>query len=156
MYNINASFVCTPLSVGIVFYYVVIQLLFWWLWHTIAVFWAIARPPFQMKNTSTQRKNRYIHVGLILAGLILPVLPILIVVFAGKEYRYGMSFTLTRSPPILCSGIELHTNFWGVIFPTSLMLGLGISLLVLILRTVIKVIIITDLCTPDNDMDFIH
>lgn len=95
-----------------------------------------------MKKTNTPRKNRYIHVGLVLASLILPVLPILIIVFAGKEYRYEMSFTLTRSPPILCSGIDLHTNFWGVIFPTSIMLGLGTSLLVLILRTVIKVIIL--------------
>ena len=137
--------VCTPLSLGAVFYYIVIQLLFWWLWHTIVVFLAVVRP-FQMKKTGTPRKNRYIHVGLVLASLILPILPIVIVVFAGKEYRYETSFTLTRSPPILCSGIDLHTNFWGVIFPTNLMLGLGTSLLVLILRTVIKVIT-TDSCT---------
>lgn len=135
----------TPLSSGVVFYYIMMQLFFWWLWHTIAVFWAVVRP-FQMKKTDTRRKNRYIHVGLVLASLVLPVLPILIVVFAGREYRYKTSFTLTRSPPILCSGIDLHTNFWGVIFPISLMLGLGTSLLVLILRTVIKVIT-TDSCT---------
>lgn len=138
---------------GVVFYYVVIQLLFWWLWHTIAVFWTVVRP-FQKERTSTQRKHGYIHAGLVLATLILPVLPILIVVFASKEYRYQSSFTLTRSPPILCSGIDLHTNFWGVIFPTSLILGLGTNLLVLILRTVIKVIT-TDSCTH-ADNDFIH
>ena len=144
---------CTLLPIGAVFYYIVIQLLFWWLWHTIAVFWAVVKP-FQAKKTSTQRKNRYIHVCLVLASLILPVLPILIVVLAGKEYRYRTSFTLTRSPPILCSGIDLHTNFWGVIFPTSLMLGFGASLLILILRTVIKVVTMDSCTLVDNNTNF--
>ena len=144
---------CTLLPIGAVFYYIVIQLLFWWLWHTIAVFWAVVKP-FQVKKTSTQRKNRCIHVCLVLASLILPVLPILIVVFAGKEHRYRTSFTLTRSPPILCSGIDLHTNFWGVIFPTSLMLGLGTSLLILTLRTVIKVVTMDSCPLVDNNTNF--
>jgi hypothetical protein len=110
--------------------------------------------PFQKEKTGTQRKQGCLHAGLVLASLILPVLPVLVVVFASKEHRYRSSFTLTRSPPILCSGIDLHTNFWGIIFPTSLMLGLGTNLLVLILRTVIKVSI-TDPCKLD-DNDFIH
>ena len=89
---------------------------------------------------SSPRKNRCIHIALILASLILPVTPILIIVFTGHAHRRG--FTLSRAPPILCTGIDIDTNFWAFLFPLSLVLGLGTTLLVLILRTVIKVVII--------------
>ena len=72
----------------------------------------------------------------ILAGLILPAIPVIIVIFA-STIRGG--FTITRAPPILCAGYGLHTNFWGFMFPLNILLAVGVTLMVFILRTVIKV-----------------
>ena len=109
------------------------QLLLWWLWHTIAVFRAAVWP---LHAINTSKKNGYRHLVFGLAGLILPVVPILIVVFGSRPTG---GFTITRAPPILCAGFDLHINFWAFIFPMSLLLATGVTLLVFILRIVIKV-----------------
>lgn len=49
-------------------------------------------------------------------------------------------FTITRAPPIICAGFDLHTNFWAFIFPISLVLAVGVTLMVFIIRIVIKVV----------------
>ena len=117
--------------VGIVLYYTAIQLLFWWLCHAVAVFWA-ARWPLHSKKFNTSRKLKYLHITLVLAGLLLPMLPVLVVGLRG-------SFTTTTSPPILCTGTDVHSTFWVIIFPMSIMLGTGTSTLICTLHTVIKV-----------------
>ena len=82
----------------------------------------------------------------VLLSLTLPVVPVLIVQFVRSKntvgFMYGTvksGFTLSRFPPILCTGFDLHVNFWAALFPTSIILATGITLLVLILRAVIKV-----------------
>lgn len=125
--------------VGIVLYYVAIQLLLWWVWHAVAVFWAV-KWPLHSKRFITSRKLKYLHITLILAGLLLPALTVLIVGLKG-------GFTITTSPPILCTGVDVHSNFWAMIFPMSIMLGVGTSILICTLRIVIKVKITTCLVT---------
>ena len=127
------------LYVGITLYYIVMQLLLWWLWHTIAVFWAVTWP-FHARKFNSSRKNRYLHFTFVLASLILPVVPVLIVIFASRNnYLKAPSFTITRVPTFVCTGTNIHTNFWAVLFPMSLLLAIGATLLVFILRIVIKV-----------------
>lgn len=127
---------CNLKLAGITLYYSLAQLLLWWLWHTIAVFWAIIRP-FHVKRLNSWKMNRYLHLALFLVALILPVAPVLIIMFAASQKG---GFTMTRTPPILCAGYDLHTNFWAFIFPTSLVLAVGVTLMVFILRIVIKVV----------------
>ena len=117
--------------VGIVLYYTAMQLLFWWLCHAAAVLWAV-KWPFHSKRFNTSRKIKYLHITLILVGLVLPMLPVLVVGLRG-------GFTITSSPPILCSGVDVHSNFWAVIFPMSIMLGIGTSMLICTLHAVFKV-----------------
>ena len=81
--------------------------------------------------------NKYLHLALFLFAIILPAAPVLIIMFASSQKG---GFTITRTPPILCAGYDLHTNFWAFIFPTSLMLAVGVTLMVFILRIVIKVV----------------
>ena len=136
-----------PYIAGIALYYIIIQLLLWWLWHTIAVFWAV-NWPFYAKKFNVSWKNRYLHIAFILASLLLPIAPILIVVYESTNPGQKGGFTITRSPPILCTGHDIHTNFWAMLFPMSLLLAIGVTLLVLTLRIVIKVINHTDVCMP--------
>lgn len=124
---------------GIALYYIVMQLLLWWLWHTVAVFWGIVWP-FHARKFNRSRNAKYLHLIFILVSLILPVIPVVIVIFASSKQG---GFTITRAPPILCAGYDLHTNFWGFMFPLNLLLAVGVTLLVFILRIVIKVTVYT-------------
>ena len=140
--------------IGIALYYILLQLLLWWLWHTTAVFQSL-----HAKKINHFKKHTYLHVTFVLLSLTLPVVPVLVVQFVrskntvGSIYKSG--FTLSRFPPILCTGVDLHVNFWAALFPTSIILAAGVTLLVLNLRVVIKVnnnankfcIIITSICT---------
>ena len=133
--------------VGTVFYYVVMQLLLWWLWHTLAVFWAVAWP-FHAKKFNISRNTKYIHIGFVLASLLLPVAPVLIILFISTRPTLQLAgYTVTRSPPIVCAGHDITVNFWAFIFPISLLLAIGVTMLVLIMRIVIRVISIVVYCT---------
>ena len=129
------------LTIGVIFYYVVMNLLLWWLWHTVAVFWAVAWP-FHARKFNTSRNTKYLHIVFALASLLLPVAPVLVILFvqttSGSLIIEG-GFTITRSPPFACTGHDIHVNFWAYIFPISLVLAIGVTLLVFILRIVIKV-----------------
>ena len=128
---------------GIVFYYVVMQLLFWWLWHTVAVFWSVAWP-FHARKFNTSRNTKYLHITFALASLLLPVASPFVVWLVhntskGSQLVTTSGFTITRSPPFLCAGYDTRVNFWAFIFPISVTLAIGVTLLVLILRIVITV-----------------
>lgn len=125
--------------VGIVFYYVVMQLLLWWLWHTLAVFWAVTWP-FHAKKFNISRNTKYLHIGFVVASLLLPVGPVLIILFVTRTPTLEMAgYTVTRSPPFVCAGHDITVNFWAFIFPISVLLAIGVTMLVLIMRIVIRV-----------------
>ena len=116
------------------------QLLLWWLWHTVAVFWAVAWP-FHAKKFNISRNTKYIHIGFVLVSLLLPVAPVLIILFISPTPTLQLTgYTVTRSPPFVCAGHDITVNFWAFIFPISVVLAVGVTMLVLIMRTVIKVI----------------
>ena len=132
---------CIYYTTGISFYYVVMQLLLWWLWHTVAVFWAVAWP-FHARKFNTSRNTKYLHIMFALASLLLPVAPVLVILFVqttSGSLKIQGGFTITRSPTFACAGHDIHINFWTYIFPISLVLAIGVTLLVFILRIVIKV-----------------
>ena len=128
------------LHAGVLFYYVMMHLLLWWLWHTIAVFWAVAWP-FHARKFNSSRNTKYLHIAFALASLLLPVAPVLIILLVTPSpvERNLAGFTITRAPPFVCAGYDIDTNFWAFIFPISVLLATGVTLLVLILRIVIRV-----------------
>lgn len=115
------------------------QLLLWWLWHTLAVFWAVAWP-FRAKKFNISRNTKYVHIGFVVASLLLPVAPVLIILFISSAPTLQLAgYTVTRSPPFVCAGHDITVNFWAFIFPISLLLAVGVTMLVLIMRIVIRV-----------------
>ena len=128
-------------TAGIAFYYIVMQLLLLWLWHTIAVFWSVVWP-FHARKFNTSRNTKYVHIMFVLASILLPIAPVLIILLISTTpgQRLG-GFTITRTPPFVCTGYDIHTNIWAYIFPISLILAIGVTLLVFILRIVIRVML---------------
>ena len=93
--------------------------------------------PLHTRKFKRSRNTKYLQLIIIFASLLFPVIPVVIVIFAGTNRG---AFTITRAPPILCAGYDLHTNFWAFFFPLNVLLAIGVTLLVIILRIVIKVL----------------
>ena len=75
-----------------------------------------------------------------LASLLLPVAPVLIIHFISPTPTLQLAgYTVTRSPPFVCAGQDITVNFWAFIFPISLLLAVGVTMLVFIMRIVIRV-----------------
>ena len=55
------------------------QLLIWLLCHSAALFWKI-RFPLRARNFTLNKKDKYVHFICVLAGVFLPIVPILIVI----------------------------------------------------------------------------
>ena len=119
---------------GMAFHYFTIQLLVWWLCHTIAVFQGTLFP-FHA-NHLTITKKRYFHLLMFIAGIVLPIVPVAVLIVCGK------GFTLTRHPTILCVSTHKHALFATMVVPTSIIIAAGSTMLVFILWTTIKVYIL--------------
>ena len=138
-YTCTHEYACYWLHiVGIVLYYIVMHLLLWWLWHIIAVFWAVAWP-LNARKFNSSGNTKYTHIAFALASLLLPIGPVLVILFVSSTPERNGGFRVTRAPPFLCTGYDIHINFWGFIFPITIVLATGAMFLVFTMRIVIKV-----------------
>ena len=144
-YNIKLRIYDAPLNPGVAFYYIVLQLMLWWVLHTIAMFWSVAWPLHAREFSKS--KIIFLHFVLVFVSIILSAVPVVIVVFVSSTPGGRGGFIITHAPPILCTGFDVHTNQWAFVFPTSLMLASGITFLVFILRIVIKVHVVHSIRT---------
>ena len=112
-------------------YYIFVQVAIWWLCHVTAMFWGL-RFPFQAHNFKVTGKMKYLHITVVLLGLILPIIPVAVALGTG-------GFTLNRLPPIICSARSSDATFYAVALPVGFMLALGITLLILLFWTIYKV-----------------
>ncbi len=120
----------------------------WWIMLTAALFWKIWFP-FNAKMLEAKHQVKYIHIGCGLAGLLIPFIPVIahMASFAQQVksdpsidfISGGLGFNFLRFPPVPCYGnskaIALYTN----IFPSDLILAVGITLILLIFWLVHKV-----------------
>ena len=115
----------------------------WWFCHEVSLFWKI-RFPFHARSFETTHRIKYVHITMVIVGLLLPALPV-IVTFAAAT-RDSRGFGLIRFPPILCSGLESDATFYSFVLPINILLAIGIPLLIIIFWIIHKVI----LCTPNT------
>ena len=138
---------------GITFSYTLLQLILWWMFHTTAILWKI-HFPLHARSFETAHKVKYIHIGCVVAGLILPLIPVItsMVTFAVKlqsdEIRKsrgitfasgGMGYGLLQFPPILCGGTNSEVMFYALSLPINLIMIYGITVLIYIFYTIHKV-----------------
>ena len=139
--------------IGITFSYTLLQLTLWWMFHTTALLWNI-QFPFHARSFKTAHRVKYIHIGCVVAGLIIPLVPIItsMVTFAveleSDEIRKsrnitfasgGMGYGLIRFPPILCTGRNKNAVFYALVLPINLILMYGITVLIFLFYSIHKV-----------------
>ena len=121
-------------SAGIVFYYGLFQLIVWWFCHEVSLFWTI-RFPMHAKTFETSRRVKYVHITMVVIGLVLPTLPVIVTFTTGDPSGFGM----TRFPPILCTGLQTDSTFYSLVLPINILMIIGIPLLIIIFWTIHKV-----------------
>ena len=111
-----------------------------WLWHTATVYFATAWPLCARGfNKSKMQMGCYHFISCIVIAA-LSAVPVVIVMLVSSMPSGKGGFIITHAPPILCTGFDIHTNFWAFVFPTSLVLAAGVTFEVFTLRVVIKVV----------------
>ena len=133
--------------------YSLLQLTLWGIFHTTVLLWKI-RFPFHARSFERAHGVKYIHIGCVVAGLILPLVPVItsMVTFAveleSDEIRKsrnitfvsgGMGYGSTRFPPILCYGTNDKAVYYALILPINLILIYDIAVLVFVFYTIHKV-----------------
>ena len=123
------------------------------MFHTTALLWKI-QFPFHARSFETAHRVKYIHIGCVVAGFILPLVPVItsMVTFAveleSDEIRKsrnitfvsgGMGYGLNRFPPILCPGTNKNAVFYALALPINLMLMYGITVLIFLFYVIHKV-----------------
>ena len=111
------------LYIGGVFYYSLAQASLWWLFHVSALFWKVMFP-IHSKVLQTARRTKYIHVVMVALALLLPLIPAITGEVVG-------GYTITRFPPILCTGSDADATFYSLVFPIIIIIGTGTNLLVI-------------------------
>ena len=123
------------------------------MFHTTTLLWKI-QFPFHARSFERAYGLNYIHIGCVVAGLILPLVPVItsMVTFAveleSDEIRKsrnitftsgGMGYGLTRFPPILCRGTNKNAVFYALALPINLILIYGITVLIFLFYSIHKV-----------------
>ena len=127
---------------GITCFYGVFQLAVWWFCHVVSLFWGI-QFPFHARSFKEANHVKYIHIPMVIVGLVLPTLPVIVTFTAGEPSMRG--FRMITFPPILCGSLQRDLTFYSLVLPLNLFLVSGIPLLIMILWAIYKVITMQDL-----------
>ena len=119
----------TSPSTGIASLYSILQTSVWFTCHTATLFWAV-KFPLHRKYHERVGHMKYIHTAVVLAGLLLPSIPVIVVLATG-------GFTTTYSP-LTCTVKDVDAVFFSFIFPHNIVIIFTMTLLVLIFWTIIR------------------
>lgn len=129
-----------PLSLsvsGFLFIYCLLSTCFWWMSHVSSTFWKVM---FPFHARAHENKAKYIHIILLISGIIVPAIP------PGAAEIKG-SYFVHRYPPLLCVPSNSDILYYGGVLPYSIALCVGITLLIIILHVLHQVCVchITDI-----------
>ena len=114
---------------GAVFHYVALQVTLLWLFHILAVFCGV-KFPFRTKTFEKKGYFRYAHFTMLGIAIVVPCIPVGAVLGTGGSAVVGF-------PPFQCYSRSTDVIYYTFILPASIMVGTGITLLILILRKII-------------------
>ena len=127
---------CYFLLLGCVFKYGIFQLAVWWFCHVVSLFWKI-QFPFHARSFGTAHRVKYIHITMVIVGLVLPALPVIVTFTAGDPSVRG--FGLTSFPQTNCDSLQMDPIFYSLVLPINLILVTGIPMLIIIFWVIHKV-----------------
>ncbi len=117
---------------GVLFNYIIVETVFFWLCHIVVIFWSI-HFPFHFRSAKNRGYTKYVHFLMVVVAVLLPTIS------CGIPFATG-DYTMTRFPPYQCLARHPDTTYYTVILPTAITLAVGISLIVIVFRTVIGLV----------------
>lgn len=131
---LNFNVTLKPLHVtGTVSYYIVLQLALWAIFLVVVLFLGVMFP-IRMQQLEASGKIKYIHITMVLLGLILPCVPVAVAFGTG-----GFSLRDIVFPPIICFGVDRGATVYSHSIVDSIIIATGVSLLILVFQKFIKV-----------------
>ena len=116
---------------GIVQSFFYLQVTTFWLLNIFALYWKI-QFPFHARYYDTAKRTKYIHIACVVVAFVFPIIAPVTVSATG-------GFTITRFPPIVCLGRDADANFYTIVFPTTIIYAVGITVMLLILWRIRRV-----------------
>ena len=95
-----------------------------WLLNIFALYWKI-QFPFHARYYDTTKRTKYIHITCLILAFVVPI-------FAPVTISASGGFTMTRFPPIVCLGRDADANFYTIVFPTTILYAVGLTVMLLI------------------------
>ena len=123
-------------SAGIMSYYGLLQLAVWWFCHVVSLFWGI-QFPFRAQSLQAAGRVKYIHITMVIVGLVLPTLPVVVAFTAGNPDARG--FGLVRFPTFICTSLQRDPTFYSLVLPVNILAAIGVPLLIIIFWIIHKV-----------------
>ncbi len=115
--------------VGVIWNYCFINLTWWWFLHVCCIFWKMM---FPFHARACQHRHTYIHITLLIAGLVLPISSI-VAAFASGGY------SVSGFPPLLCVVKDQTAEYYSMWLVINLLLIAGITMLIAMTWRVHKV-----------------
>ena len=116
-------------SAGLILYYASLVFTMFWVFHIAILFWGVVFP-FHARRFETRGYNRYIHIAMVIAAIVLPLESVGVILGTG-------GLTIPRFPPVSCFARETDASYFAFILPLSIASAIGVLLIVIILWTLI-------------------
>ena len=98
--------------------------------HAFFLNWAV-RFPLSYRQLRMSVRIRYAHVISVVLAVVLPLI--------GPSILLSEGFITAASPTLACVGRDLDTNYYAIILPVSILVGMTSYLLVFLFWTIFKV-----------------
>ena len=117
-------------NIGVVYYYGLLQIAMWLLFHSGALFWGIVFP-FHYRRWKNEGRFKYIHITTVILALLVPTIP------AFVNLRFG--YAVFSSPTFACQGTNANSTYATLILPFSIIWAISSSMLAITFWTIFKV-----------------
>ena len=116
---------------GVVFHYIALQATLLWLFHILAIFCTV-KFPIRAKIFENSRYYHYAHFTMLGTAIVVPFISTAAVLATGGS-------TLASFPPFQCFARNSNVIYYTFILPASIMMGAGITLVILIFHIIVHV-----------------
>ena len=129
---------CATNQSGVLDVYAEVQIAVFWIFQVIITFWRLVYP-FHAKYWERRGIMKYIHIVVLIAGLIVPSTPVI------AAFSTGGFIYIDYLP--VCTPRAIAVTYYSILLPASLMLAFGITLMLVYSWILIKIMFHSKFCT---------
>ena len=131
-YIILLPFIFSYVYIGVVTYYTVLQICYWWVFHIVTISFTL-KFPIVSRSVKKSKRVVVIHAIMVAVAILLPFATVIAAFSTG-----GFTHASAISP--VCSPQNSNVTFYGIVLPVGIMLALGVPMIISTLWIVIKVV----------------